>query len=156
MSHTSSPPGLEFAFEERVGLSKPLVIGLTAAGIRRVIPIAGGTFEGPALKGRVLEGGADWQILRHDGIDELHARYTLETDNGALIYVLAQGLRTGPAEVMQKLRSGELVDSSLYYFRAAVTFETGAPELQWLTRSLFVATGERYPSEVVIRFWKVL
>jgi hypothetical protein len=156
MSPAPAGPGLEFAFEERVALSKPLVIGPTAAGLRRVIPIAGGTFEGPKLKGRVLEGGADWQILRNDGIDELHARYTLETDGGALIYVLAQGLRTGPAEIMQRLRSGEVVDPSLYYFRCAVTFETGAPELQWLTRSLFVASGQRYPSEVVIRFWKVL
>src|SRR5262245_22206118 len=138
MSPMNSPPHLEFVFEERVGLSKPLVIGPTAAGLRRVIPIAGGTFEGPGLKGRVLDGGADWQILRNDGIDELHARYTLETDGGSLIYVLAQGLRTGPPDVMQRLRSGEVVDPSLYYFRAAVTFETGAPELQWLTRSLFI------------------
>src|SRR4051812_48490679 len=110
MSPTTSPPGLEFVFEERVGLSKPLVIGPIAAGIRRVIPVAGGTFEGPSLKGRVLETGADWQILRNDGVDELHARYTLETDSGALIYVLAQGLRTGPPDIMQKLRSGEVVD----------------------------------------------
>ena len=151
-----APPGFEFAFEERVGLAPPLVIGPVAAGIRRIVPIGEGTFEGPTLRGRIVPGGADWQILRSDGVDELHARYTLETDRGALIYVLVNGLRTGPPEVIEKLRAGEIVDPSQYYFRGAATIETSAPELLWMTRSIFVIDGQRYPSEVVIRFWRVL
>ena len=156
-----SPPGFQLAFEERVGLAQPLVIGPMAAGVRRIIPIEAGAFEGPGfdgegIRGRIVPGGADWQILRADGIDELHARYTLQTDRGALIYVLVRGMRSGPAEVMERLRSGEVVDPSLYYFRGAATLETSASELQWMTRSLFVISGERYPTEVVIRFWRLL
>jgi hypothetical protein len=149
-------PGLEFVLEERVDLSPPIVIGRTPAGLRRIIPIQSGTFEGPRLRGKVLAGGADWQVLRPDGVDELHARYTLETDQGALIYVKVDGLRSGSPEVMERLRVGETVDPSLYYFRGVPVFETAAPELEWLTRSIFVLTGERYPSQVVIRFWRVL
>jgi hypothetical protein len=57
--------------------------------------------------------------------------------------------------VTAKLLAGEAVDPSLVYFRSLPKFETSAPELAWLTRSIFVGTGERYPSEVVIRFWKL-
>lgn len=156
MASSAAAPGLEFVLEERVQLSAPVVIGETGHGIRRIIPIISGTFEGPRLRGRIAPGGADWQILRPDGVDELHARYTLETDAGALIYVAAQGIRTGPPEVMAQLRNGIVVDPALYYFRAVPVFETAAPELQWMTRSVFISTGERYPSEVVLRFWRVL
>ena len=150
-----SPPGLVFAFEERVALRTPLVIGPIAAGIRRVIPIGEGTFEGPEIAGKILPGGADWQILRTDGIDELHARYTLETNRGELIYVVVDGIRSGPDDIMQRLRSGQIVDPSLYYFRGSARLETSAPELGWMNRSVFIISGERYPAEVVIRFWRV-
>ena len=131
-------------------------LGDTPHGRRRVIPITGGSFRGEKLAGRVLPGGADWQMIRADGVAELDARYTLETDDRALIYVRNFGYRHGPAEVMQRLAVGEPVDPSLYYFRGAATIETSAAELEWMTRSLFIITGERYPSEVVIRFWRVL
>ena len=158
---TPAAPGLQFAFEERVGLAPPLVIGPVAAGVRRIVPIGAGTFEGPGfegegIRGRIVPGGADWQILRSDAIDELHARYTLETDRGALIYVLVRGMRSGPRDVMERLRSGEVVDPALYYFRGAATLETSAAELLWMMRSVFIISGERYPSEVVIRFWRLL
>ena len=153
-------PRLAFAFEERVALAAPLVIGPIAAGLRRIIPIGEGTFAGPGyqgegIRGRIVPGGADWQILRTDGVDELHARYTLETDRGELIYVMVQGMRTGPEDVMRRLRSGEAVDPAQYYFRGAATLETSSPELGWMMHSIFVISGERYPSEVVIRFWRV-
>jgi hypothetical protein len=154
-------PGLSFAFEERVSLSAPLVIGPVPAGLRRIVPVGAGTFSGPGyqgegIEGKIIPGGADWQILRTDGIDELHARYTLETIRGELIYVMVQGIRTGPDDVMRRLRSGEVVDPSLYYFRGSATLETSSPELGWMTRCCFVISGERYPAEVVIRFWRVL
>ena len=59
-------------------------------------------------------------------------------------------------EVLQKLNAGERVDQSLIYFRTAATIETAAPRLQWLARSVFVCVGERYPTEVVVRFYRVL
>lgn len=149
-------PGLEFAFEARVDLGPVQEIGRIPGGERRVIPITGGTFEGPGLKGRVLNLGADWQVVRADGLAELDARYTLQTESGALISVWNQGMRHGPPEVLARLRAGEPVDVASYYFRATPRFETSAPELQWLARSIFICTGERRANQVVLQFWRVL
>jgi hypothetical protein len=129
-------------------------------GRRRIVPILGGMCEGrerfrELLTGRVLPGGADWQLIHEDGLTEADARYTLETDRGDLVYVQNRGLRHAPPEIMKRLLEGESVDPSLVYFYSTPTFETAAPALQLLTRSIFVGAGERYPSEVVLRFWKV-
>ena len=148
-------PKLTFAFEVRATVGAPLEVGTVAQGRRRIVPITGGTFEGPGLRGKVMNGGADWQIIRADGFTELDTRYTLETDKGQIIYVQNPGMRHAPPDVMKKLLAGEAVDPALVYFRTQPRFETSAPELQWLTRSLFVGLGERYPSEVVIRFFRV-
>jgi Protein of unknown function (DUF3237) len=148
-------PRLVLAFEARVLLGPPLEVGRVPRGRRRVIPIVGGTFAGSGLKGRVLPGGADWQIVRDDGLAELDARYALETDQGQVIYVQNAGIRHAPPEIMAQLLAGQPVNPALVYFRTVPTFETAAPDLQWLTRSLFIATGERNPSDVVIRFWRV-
>ena len=148
-------PGLVFAFEAHVEVGAPIEVGQLPKGMRRIVPILRGTFEGPGIKGRVMPGGADWQIIGADGFSQLDTRYTLETDSGRLIYVQNAGIRHAAPEVMQRLLRGEAVDPKLVYFRTVPTFETSAPELQWLTRSVFVGTGERYPNEVVIRFWRV-
>jgi hypothetical protein len=148
-------PELALAFEARVQVGPPLDVGPVPAGRRRIIPILGGTFEGSGLKGRVLPGGADWQIVRADGVAELDTRYTLETDDGKLIYVQNAGIRHAPPEVTARLMKGEPVDPSLVYFRSVPKFETSAPDLGWLMRSIFVGTGERYPADVVLRFWKL-
>jgi hypothetical protein len=156
-AQTPAPPALEFAFEVRAEVADPIVVGdLPTGQTRRIIEIRGGTFEGPKLKGRVRPGGADWQLIRRDdGFTEVDARYTLETDSGALIYVTNVGIRHAAPEVMRRLNAGQVVDQSEIYFRAVPKFETAAPELQWLMRSIFVATGERYPNGVIIRFWRV-
>jgi hypothetical protein len=148
-------PGLVFAFEARVEVGPPLEVGQLPRGMRRIVPILRGTFEGPGIKGRVMPGGADWQIIGADGFSELDTRYTLETDGGRIIYVQNAGIRNAAPEVMQRLLRGETVDPKLVYFRTVPKFETSAPELQWLTRNVFIGTGERYPTEVIIRFWRV-
>jgi hypothetical protein len=152
-----APPALEFAFEVRAEVADPLVIGELPTGqTRRVIDITGGTFEGPGIAGKVRPGGADWQLIRRaDGFTDVDARYTLETDAGELIYVTNIGIRHAEPDVMRRLNAGERVDPSEVYFRAAPKFETAAPRLDWLMRSIFVATGERYPNGVIIRFWRV-
>jgi len=149
-------PELRFAFEIEVGVSTPLDLGQTQAGHRRVIPIAGGVVSGPRLQGRILPVGADWQILRPDGTADLDARYTIQTDDGALIYVMNRGVRHGPAEVLDRLNRGESVDPASYYFRSAASFETSAPQHMWLTRAIVVGVGERFPDKVVIHFWELL
>ena len=149
------PPALTLALTLRVQVGAPMELGDVPGGRRRIIPILGGTFEGPTIRGRVLNGGADWQMVRADGLAELDTRYALQTENGSLIYIRNAGIRHAPPEVTKKLLAGESVDPSLVYFKTMPVFETSAPELQWLARSVFVGTGERYPSEVVIRVWKV-
>jgi hypothetical protein len=155
-ANAPSPPKLEFAFEVRAEVADPTVIGEMPNGTRRIVNILGGTFEGPKVKGKVLAGGADWQIIRKDGFTEVDARYTLQTDTGRLIYVSNIGMRHAAPEVMRRLNAGERVDPAEVYFRAVPKFETSAPELEWLTRSIFIATGERYPNGVLIRFFRVL
>src|SRR5262245_31850240 len=102
-------------------LTSPLggiqMLGNTPYGERRIIGILSGTVEGPRLNGRVLPGGADWQIVRADGVVHLHARYTIETHAGGQILVDAEGYRHGPTEVMERLARDETVDPTLYYFR---------------------------------------
>jgi hypothetical protein len=151
-------PRLSLALEVRAQVGDPIDLGMVPQGRRRIVPILGGTFEGrgdPVCRGRVLPGGSDWQLIHPDGLTEADARYALETDQGHLIHVRNRGLRHAPREIMTKLLAGEAVDPSLVYFCTVPTFETSAPELQSLTRAVFIGTGERYPSEVVLHFWKV-
>jgi hypothetical protein len=152
---TVSAPELVFVLEAAVTVGAPVEIGATPRGVRRIVPILGGTFEGPGLRGRVLPGGADWQVIHADGFSELDTRYVLETNDGALVSVQNRGVRHAPPDVMRRLLAGEAVDPSLVYFRTTPTFETASPALQWLVRATFVGTGERQPAEVRIRFWKV-
>jgi hypothetical protein len=150
-----APPRLTFAFELRARVGNPVEVGQVTHGRRRIVPIEGGTIKGPLLNGTVPAGGADWQVIQADGFTELDTRYTIQTDKGALVYVQNPGIRTAAPDVMQKLLAGQVVDPKLVYFRTQPKFETAAPELQWLAKSLFVGVGERYPNEVVIRFFRV-
>ena len=151
-----APPRLVFAFSLHIKVAAPLVIGDVPGGLRRVVPIMGGTVEGPRLRGRVLPGGADIQIIRPDGLTGITARYVIEAGDGALITVENTGLRRGPPEAMAKILRGEAVDPALIYFRTAPRFETGAPAHAWLMRGLFVATAERHPEHVAIAVFEVL
>ena len=150
--------GLTLVLEVRAIVAPPIEVGPVAGGRRRIVPITGGSFEGRgelSIRGRIVPGGADTQLIHDDGLTEADARYTLETGEGVLIDVRNRGLRHAAPDVMQKLLAGELVDPSLVYFRTTPTFETTAPDLQMLTRSIFVGTGERYPAEVVLQFFRV-
>ena len=149
------PPRLTFAFELRARVGNPIEVGQVTHGRRRIVPIEGGTVKGPQLNGTVPAGGADWQTIQADGFTELDTRYTIQTDKKELIYVQNAGIRTAAPDVMQKLLAGQTVDPNLVYFRTQPKFETSAASLQWLTKSLFIGVGERYPNEVVIRFYKV-
>lgn len=75
-------PGLELVMTLRVEIAAALDVGEVGTGMRRVIPITGGMFEGPAIRGTVISGGADWNLTRPDGVAEIWARYTLRTDDG--------------------------------------------------------------------------
>lgn len=148
-------PELEFAFEIRATVAQPRDFGVMDHGRRRVVDITGGTFEGPGIKGRIIPGGADWQSIQEDGLSRLDTRYALETDDGKLIYVQNPALRHAPPEIMAQLNAGQIVAPELVYFRTVPTFETSAPELKWLERSVFIGVGQRYPEDVRVQFWRV-
>lgn len=129
---------------------------LEVSSSRRIIRITGGEIRGPRVSGVILAGGADFQVIRADGVIELTARYVIRTDSGDLIYVENFGLRHGPPDAMERLRRGEPAGSGQIYFRTTPRFETAAPQYQWLTKHIFVGTAERLPDSVAISFYQVL
>lgn len=150
-------PALEhvFTIEIELGGEAPLDLGDTARGKRRMVPITGGHFSGPVIRGQVLAGGYDWQLLRSDGVTEIDARYLLRTEGGSLITIVNTGTRFGPPEVMHRLQQGERVEASAYYFRTHPRFECADPVFDWLNRYVFVGSGTRLPDRVIMEIWKV-
>jgi hypothetical protein len=151
-----APPELEYVFSARVsGHLPPLDLGDTPYGRRRIFRIGHGEVYGPRLSGRVLEGGADWQFVRHDGVIEMWARYTIQADDGSLIMITNTGIRHAPQEILERLASGEPTDPSSYYMRATPVFEVDAGPHDWLMRNVFVARGERGADYALIHFFVV-
>jgi hypothetical protein len=146
---------LQPLLKAEVTLAPAQDLGATPLGRRRVVPITGGRFSGERLAGRVLAGGADWQLVRADGVAELDARYTLETGDGALIYVRNRGYRHGPAEILEQLAAGRTVDPARYYMRTTPLFETADARYAWLNRLVCVATGARRPAAVELEVFGV-
>lgn len=139
MSSAPLPPALEHAFTIEVDISRPLTNGAGENGERKHIPITGGTVSGPELSGRVLPGGYDWLWQRPDGVAEINAYYSLEAEDGALIYVRNIGLRVALPETRAALQAGQSVDPEAYYFRAAPVFDAPDGPHQWLRETLFVS-----------------
>lgn len=136
-------------------VTAPQLVGAAPTGGRRIVTITGGEFTGRRLNGRVLEGGGDWTIQRSDHCTLLDARYTLETDDGALIYLQERGLRHGPEHTMARLAKGEPVNPKDYYFRTMAELETAAPKYTWLNRTLVVGSGMRHGDELTTDFYTV-
>ena len=147
---------LQALFKADIQLAPAQELGAGPLGRRRIIAINGGRFSGERLSGRVLPGGADWQVIRADGVAELDARYTLETADGALVYVRNRGYRHGPAEVLKRLAAGENIDPAQYYMRTTPLFETGDERYAWLNRIVCVASGARRPTAVELEVFEVL
>jgi Protein of unknown function (DUF3237) len=123
-------PSLTHVADIHVLIAPPIVVGDTHEGLRRVIPIIGGTLNGPRLSGTVLSAGADFQVIRPDGYTTLEARYVVRLDDGALVYIVNTGVRFGPPAVMARIANGEFVDPGEVYFRTTPRFETASPDHQ--------------------------
>ena len=140
-------PTLEFAFQETVSLGKVVEVGKTVRGERRIIPITGGHFEGPEIKGEVMPGGWDWQLTRADGCTDVKADYFLKTDDGAVINVLNTG----------EICPGEKGAPSPV--RTHPVFEPPLGKYEWLGKQAFVGTLGMAPASagpaVLIRFYRV-
>ena len=142
-------PQLEFAMQLKVTLGEAFSIDNTQHGRRTVIPITGGTFEGPQVKGTIINGGADYQLANAQGRSELEAIYCIKTDDGIYIHVRNRGI----------IVSGKDADGHpTFYFRAAPQFEAPADsKYGWLNNALFVCAPE-FSQEfkgIVLNVWQV-
>jgi Protein of unknown function (DUF3237) len=147
-------PGLEPAFTVDARLGPLEDHGVTRAGHRRVIPVAGGRVSG-VLDAEIVPGGADWQLVRPDGGIEIDTRYSARTAAGEHVHFRTSGVRSGPPAVLAALLRGEDVDPASYYFRVAVYLETSAPRLAFLERSIFVASAVRGADSVSYTAYRV-
>ena len=138
---------MEFAFEETVMLGADQAVGNTSIGGRNIVPITGGTFEGDHLKGNIMPGGWDWQLLRTDGCRFLHADYMLKTEDGTVINVVNQGASCPNA------------DGSRAPIRTMAVFEPPLGPYEWLGKSAFIGTLQAIQVDgkraVHIRFYRV-
>lgn len=174
-------PALRPCIDLWVDVGRPVSMGETVGGERRVVPITGGRAlglseagqgstpgdsagdspgahgrgEGIAWRARVLAGGADYQLVTASGCALLQARYILETDGGDRIYVENNAVRTGPPALIARLQRGEAVDPAAIYFRCTPKIEASAASLRWMNERVFIGTGARHPTEVVLRFFVV-
>jgi hypothetical protein len=153
-------PGLEPAFTVDARLGPLEDHGMTRAGHRRVVPIAGGRVgslpDGQTrLDAEILPGGADWQVVRPDGTIEIDTRYSARTPAGEHLHFRTAGVRSGPPDVLAALLRGEEVDPASYYFRVAVYLETSAPRLAFLERSIFIASAVRGADSVSYTAYRV-
>lgn len=148
-------PALTHVADFLIEVGAPVAVGETAEGLRRVVPILGGVVRGARLNGKILAAGADYQLIRADGFTRLDARYVAELDDGAKIYIVNEGVRFGPPEVMARITRGEAVDPAEVYFRTMPRFETASAAHGWLLKPLFLASGARYPDRVALRVFEV-
>ncbi|MDB2390165.1 DUF3237 domain-containing protein [Alphaproteobacteria bacterium] len=151
-----STPKLEHICNIKVELGSVKELGDGRGGKRRIIPIIGGTVTGDALTGRVLNIGADWQTVFDDGLAQLDTRYALETDDGAIIEILNFGFRHGSPAVLEAIARGEDVPQDQYYMRTHAQLETGDHRYEWVNRALFIGTGARLKSQVLISLFQIL
>ncbi|MCU0889671.1 MAG: DUF3237 domain-containing protein [Rubritepida sp.] len=142
------PLAFEHIFTMDITVAAPQGVGRTPDGMElRIVPVTGGVVSGPRLQGEVLGGtAADWLRVEADGTAHIDVRLTIRAASGGLVYVQYAGIRTGAPEVLARLAAGEAVPPSDYYFRTLLRFQTGAPDLAWLNRTLAVGVGARPPS----------
>jgi len=145
----STLPGLRHVTTIRVAVSEPIDLGEGADGWRRIVPIESGTATGE-ISGRVLPGGADFQVRRPDGVTDLEARYPLELDDGTRVEVVNHAIRAGSPDDIERLMIGEPVAPERIYFRGTPRLRAPQGPWEWVNRTVFVASGIRHPNAVEI------
>ncbi|WP_407150842.1 DUF3237 domain-containing protein [Bradyrhizobium sp. ORS 86] len=134
----------EHLFDIVIDLKPRLDIGEGPLGRRVLFGAAGGTFEGPRLRGEVLADGGDWALFRPDGTMSLDVRLVLKTHDGALVHMTYGGRWVTPAELRADIADPVRryqVDPRSYYFRTTPLFETGSSQYAWLNDIVCVGIG---------------
>ena len=125
--------------ELKLFIEAEIVLGeVQDLGNRRIVRVMGGKFWSAEVNGTILEGGGDWQNILPDGVVDIDTRYTLKTDDGALIYLTNQGLRDG------------------IYMRTFSRFESNDARYAWVNKRLFVSDGAKVDGVVKHKFYEVL
>ncbi|MEV4096420.1 DUF3237 domain-containing protein [Streptosporangium saharense] len=145
------PPELEHVMTVTLTMvpgSLRRIEGVPGGGDRWSINVAGGVFEGPGMRGKVLPGGIENPHLRPDGSLMINARWLLEEEDGTVIYVRNRGIRRAydPAKMTAWMTRSEPVTADDFYFRVVPTFETASPRFHWLTENIFVGRLEDPPT----------
>src|SRR6187549_96920 len=152
-------PRFEFAFTVSIELTRPVWIEPTSMGATRAgVWAASGTFEGPRIRGRVMPmSGGDFPLVRPNGVIDFDARYLLEADDGAIIYMQNRGFRWAKTpEVAARMSRNEPADPSEYYMRVSPKFDAPEGPHEWLTRHMFLGVAEKLPGANCIHYFQVL
>ena len=148
-------PRLEFALELRVSIGPVFELGWGSFGLRRTVPISGGTFRGPGISGRVLPGGADWQFVDRDGLTLADAHCVIETADALRIEVSNPGIRHGGQDVLDRIAAGEPVSPANTTSERRHAFILPMESTTGVKKSIFVGDAERHPELVILRVWRV-
>jgi len=132
-----------FTMKLEVDAGKAAQIGATPGGRRTIAPVVGGTFEGERLSGTVLPGGADWVLFRSDGTMLIDVRLTLQTNDGALIYLSYEGRFLGEPGALAALAQGKALDPESFSLVTVARFECGHEHYDWLNTVIAVGTGQQ-------------
>jgi hypothetical protein len=145
----------EFLFRITANLSEPLSLPNTSVGSRRILYVQGGSCSGSRVNGSLLPGGGDWVLDRPDGVAQLDIRFVVRTHDDSLIYIHSHGIFDASADVRQRIRNGESVDPTQYYFRTTPIFETGAEPYRWLNRMVAVGVGQRTSTGMITDIYAI-
>ena len=153
-----APPPLEYVMTISINLGKAYWVRPTQYGSERAaVYLLDGIVSGPDINGIVMPGsGGDFPWTRPDGVIDFDARYMLQTDDGANIYLQNRGYRWGTPEAMARMARREPVADDSYYMRAAPKFEAPAGKYDWLNRHVFIGRAEKTPNGNRIHYFKVL
>ena len=150
VAEPQNTPQLEFALQLKVTLGEAYTCGETQHGQRTIIPITGGTFEGPKIKGTIINGGADYQLNnKATGRTELEAIYCIKTDDGVNVHVRNRGIIANGKDEQ---------GNPTFYFKAAPQFEAPADsKYAWLNNAIFVCQPDFSGGfkGIVLNVWKV-
>jgi hypothetical protein len=150
--------GLEHVFTMKVKLGERIHTDKTPHGWKRgFVPVKGGTIEGPRLQGKVLaDTGGDYPYINPDGSAVFEAQYVIQASDGTTIMLKNRGFRHGPPELLQALLDRKEIDPTKIYFRLAPTFDAPIGPHDWLTKTVFVGTGNRKADHSIFTYYAVV